>query len=349
MKGKGMNSGCNTEALEEHRSAHGFRAIADVYGKGKKPTSSEDSLATPVERDERLLKVKAEARDKHTLFLLGQLHYEQGRYFEALEVFDAIKDHDPRALFQLAIMYYDGLGTAMDLPRAVDYMKSVFQWNVSETGSIRYTALYNIGRAYLEGYGVPQSSTEAESHWLLAADNGNPNASVKAQSSLGMFYSRRETKDLERAFFWHSEACGNGSLESQAALGIMYLYGLGIHQDPKSAVECLKEASERGNVYAQAHLVAYYYHRKLYTNTAALAQRIISYNDIAAIARVTDCLPEYIIKGMAIALFYYGRCLHLGKGVLQSKDEARHYFTKAAQLNPEVCQDLQMDIILGKM
>ncbi|XP_012988954.2 LRP2-binding protein isoform X4 [Esox lucius] len=309
--GKGMNSGCNTEALEEHRSAHGFRAIADVYGKGKKPTSSEDSLATPVERDERLLKVKAEARDKHTLFLLGQLHYEQ--------------------------------------PRAVDYMKSVFQWNVSETGSIRYTALYNIGRAYLEGYGVPQSSTEAESHWLLAADNGNPNASVKAQSSLGMFYSRRETKDLERAFFWHSEACGNGSLESQAALGIMYLYGLGIHQDPKSAVECLKEASERGNVYAQAHLVAYYYHRKLYTNTAALAQRIISYNDIAAIARVTDCLPEYIIKGMAIALFYYGRCLHLGKGVLQSKDEARHYFTKAAQLNPEVCQDLQMDIILGKM
>lgn len=34
--------------------------------------------------------------------------------------------------------------------------------------------------------------------WLLAADNGNPNASVKAQSSLGMFYCRPETLDLRK-------------------------------------------------------------------------------------------------------------------------------------------------------
>lgn len=76
-----------------------------------------------------------------------------------------------------------------------------------------------------------------------------------------------------QAFFWHSEACGNGSLESQGALGIMYLYGQGIQQDPKAAIECLKEAAERGNVYAQAHLAAYYYHRKLYSRAAALAKR----------------------------------------------------------------------------
>ncbi len=52
--------------------------------------------------------------------------------------------------------------------------------------------------------------------WILAADDGNPKASVKAQSMLGMFYSRDEKyQDLNKAFFWHSEACGNGSLESQ--------------------------------------------------------------------------------------------------------------------------------------
>lgn len=38
----------------------------------------------------------------------------QGRYEEAERVFDGLKDSDPRALFQLAVMYYDGLGTAMD-------------------------------------------------------------------------------------------------------------------------------------------------------------------------------------------------------------------------------------------
>ena len=51
--------------------------------------------------------------------------------------------------------------------------------------------------------------------WLRAADDGNPKASVKAQTTLGMFYSREESLNLKQAFFWHSEACGNGSLESQ--------------------------------------------------------------------------------------------------------------------------------------
>ena len=40
-----------------------------------------------------------------------------------------------------------------------------------------------------------------------------------------------------------------------------------------SAFECLKEASERGNVYAMGHLVAHYYSTKLYTKAAELAAR----------------------------------------------------------------------------
>ena len=52
-------------------------------------------------------------------------------------------------------------------------------------------------------------------YWLEAADDGNPAASVKAQSTLGMFYCRSGAQDLKKGFFWHSEACGNGSIESQ--------------------------------------------------------------------------------------------------------------------------------------
>ena len=51
--------------------------------------------------------------------------------------------------------------------------------------------------------------------WLLAADDGNPRASIKAQTILAMFYSLPDNRDVKKAFFWHSEACGNGSLESQ--------------------------------------------------------------------------------------------------------------------------------------
>ena len=59
--------------------------------------------------------------------------------------------------------------------------------------------------------------------WLLAADDGNPKASVKAQTTLGMFYSREENLNLKQAFFWHSEACGNGNLESQGIVSILFL------------------------------------------------------------------------------------------------------------------------------
>lgn len=34
--------------------------------------------------------------------------------------------------------------------------------------------------------------------WLFAADNGNPKASVKAQSILGLYYSTKEPKELEK-------------------------------------------------------------------------------------------------------------------------------------------------------
>lgn len=34
--------------------------------------------------------------------------------------------------------------------------------------------------------------------WLFAADNGNPKASVKAQSILGLYYSTKEPRDLEK-------------------------------------------------------------------------------------------------------------------------------------------------------
>jgi TPR repeat protein len=51
-------------------------------------------------------------------------------------------------------------------------------------------AQYNVGRAYYEGKGVKQSDDVAEHYWLLAAKGGTIKGSIKAQSILGMFYSR---------------------------------------------------------------------------------------------------------------------------------------------------------------
>lgn len=59
-----------------------------------------------------------------------------------------------------------------------------------------------------------------------------------------------------------------------------------------------------------------------------LHYRVCMYEDISAIANFTGCNPAYICKGIAIGLFYYARCLQLGRGVAQNTEEAQHHYTK---------------------
>ncbi|NXU55569.1 LR2BP protein, partial [Turnix velox] len=268
----------------------------------------------------------------------------QGLYEEALREFEEIKDRDFQAMYQLGVMHYDGLGTKEDPEKGVEYMKKIL--NSSCPRQLKFAAAYNLGQAYYEGCGVKRSAEEAERLWLIAADHGNPKASVKAQSTLGMLYS---LKDLKKAFFWHSEACGNGNLESQGALGVMYLYGQGIRRDTKAALECLREAAKRGNVYAQGHLVEYYYKRKFYSTAAALAKGITETDDIEKLSKITDCLPAYVAKGVAIAAFYLARCLHLGRGVQQDPAAAKKYYSMACLLDPATASDLELAANLGRI
>lgn len=63
----------------------------------------------------------------------------------------------------------------------------------------------------------------------------------------------------------------------------MYLYGQGIRRNTKAALECLKAAAERGNVYAQGHLVEYYYNRKFFSTAVAIAKRSVNFGSFLII------------------------------------------------------------------
>ncbi|NXA66783.1 LR2BP protein, partial [Mohoua ochrocephala] len=271
----------------------------------------------------------------------------QGLYEEALKQFEKIKDKDFQAMYQLGVMYYDGLGTKKDPERGVEYMNKILNSDSPEASHLKFAAAYNLGRAYYEGCGVKHSTEEAERLWLTAADHGNPKASVKAQSTLGMLYSMPLLKDLKKAFFWHSEACDNGNLESQGALGIMYLYGQGIRRNTKAALEHLRKATKLGNTYAQGHLVEYYYTRKFYSKATALAKRATKNDDINKQAKISDCHPTYIAKGAAMAAFYLARCLQLGRGTEKDQNAAEKYYSKACHLDPAVASHLQLAANLG--
>ncbi|XP_065098313.1 LRP2-binding protein isoform X2 [Paramisgurnus dabryanus] len=181
------------------RRSTSLKTVTEIYQDISQKLNDKSEISVELlEKTVGLKKEKADEGDSEGVFLLGQLYFEEGRYAEAEKIFDDIKDQDPRALYQLAVIFYDGLHTKEDFGRAIEYMRRVAFWDSSDVGSIRYAALYNLGRAYLEGCGVLASSTEAERFWLLAADDGNPNANVKAQSALGMFYCRPETLNLRK-------------------------------------------------------------------------------------------------------------------------------------------------------
>ncbi len=126
---------------------------------------------------------------------------------------------------------------------------------------------------------MKQSDEEAEKWWLKAANDGAPTACVTAMTALAFFYSQpvnKERYDLEKTFFWHNEACGNGSLESQGALGAMYYYGIGVKKEITAAYECLTNSSERGNVYSMGLLSDYYYKNKFFAKAFELSKRYSS-------------------------------------------------------------------------
>jgi len=45
-------------------------------------------------------------------------------------------------------------------------------------------------------------------------------------------------------------------------------------------------------------------------------------------SRRTDCMEEYVNKGISMACFYYARCLSLGRGIQQDEDEAKTFYSR---------------------
>lgn len=277
-------------------------------------------------------------------FIAGIKAYRDLNYSEAFEFFKACEEAYPPAKYQIACMHYEGLGGKENYSLAIKLMKEVIESSSYYFTDLIPCAQYNIGRAYYEGFGVKQSDTEAEKWWLNAAQNGEPTGCIKAQSILAMFYSRRgeDNLDLKKSHYWHQEATGNGSLESQATLGVMYEHGIGVVKNMEFSFKCFKSAAQRGNIFAMGNLALHYYRYKMFRNCFDVAKRLSVLTDTAQLSRDTDCLQAYIKKGIAIGLFLYGRCLE--KGVVENtKDEKppRYWYSKAAIMEPDTAQYMQ--------
>ncbi|CAH8496044.1 unnamed protein product [Schistosoma turkestanicum] len=308
---------------------------------------------------ETLLKKWLDDGHEQCAFYLGQIYFEKAKYNEAYDYFRMSyeKFNDQRSKFQLGILLYDNLVskdvTKVSNPqaKACELFKEIMALNnqTFSTNSQRnlvYSAAYNLGRAYYQGYGVHSSTEDALRCFLFAANNGDPEACISAQTALGYLYSGSEIRDLQKAFRWHSDACGNGSVESQAVLGVMYLYGIGVKENCDNALFCLSEASAKGSLYAKANLIYFYYRRKMFTNVCYLASRLVSCGNFMT---TSECIQTFQYRAMSMACFLYALCLKSGKGVKKDERLAAQLFSKSVEWDPSLAARYVNLVIAGEL
>lgn len=309
------------------------------------PAAGESRVTTVDEIGFDKIRTLAEQGHTKSQFKLGMYHFKREEHEKAISwLTSASKMRDMQALFQLAIMHYDGIGTLANLTKGVELLKMVVDNGDPAFQFLIPHAQYNLGMAAFMGYGMPQNDEFAEHYWLQAGKEGDPDGSIAAQSQLGMFYTRRDTKDMKKAFYWHYFAAENGNLESKGALGVMYYTGGGTDADRELAFKCLCEASERGSLYAQGNLVVYYYESRLFTRAAHCAWSIAQTEDVKAAAEKIGLLLAFVRRGVALGCFYYARCLQTGRGVQKNESEAVQYFKKAIEACPLTASELQQKL-----
>jgi len=115
---------------------------------------------------------------------------------------------DADAQFNLALLYYHGVGTPQDARYAIYwYTKAAEQGHVN--------AQYNLGRLYMYGYGEEvRQDPKLAVYWLTKASE---QGLVQAQYGLGHLYEWGDggPQDYKQAFYWYTKAAEQGNLFAQ--------------------------------------------------------------------------------------------------------------------------------------
>lgn len=93
--------------------------------------------------------------------------YEGGDYAQALQRFEVLaKAGNARAQYDLAQMYFQGIGTAKDVQQG-------WHWLLSAAGSGNVAAMVQLGAVYESGVGAPRDYATAAQWYLRAARKGD--------------------------------------------------------------------------------------------------------------------------------------------------------------------------------
>lgn len=113
-------------------------------------------------------------------------------------------------------------------------------------------AQFNLGCAYLVGWGVGRDAATAASWFEAAAERGD----VNAQFNLGVIHAAGDgvQRDLQTASRWFKMAANQGYPEAQFNLASMYENGEGIGRDMNESIKWYQLAAQNGHSKSQFNL-----------------------------------------------------------------------------------------------
>lgn len=314
---------------------------------------------------------------------------------------DFIDQEKRLKLFRICINYNLGLATFNGynpniksgeiIPRAADYWLAAAGGSIEELLSTSHVKASDIfkGSALVD---VDASDEDQNNEDTKTGENFRTKSVEKevddlmfykalAQSKLGMIYClESDLKNMQKSFFWHTEAAGNGSIESQGALGVFYLNSnngdnKNLKKSEKNGLICLKNAASNNNLYALGRLVEFYYQKKLYGHCLAYSKshaikffkqsKEIIIDEVVQEANKNFISSKFNIKGAVLCAFYFARLVE--RGIYQkvaadsgenmddmllfqdSESSCRLLFSKCASVDPILMVELQGKRLYGEI
>lgn len=260
---------------------------SDSYKEAHKLIFSKESTLDDYKKAEELLLSKS--NNVLALYDLGKLYSmeESGLkndekssefYEKALQGFIQIEPKaekiKPYLQYQIAMMYFKGLGTQVDNQKAAEYFEKSaelgnqyakrllifeymsgknFEKNIDKAISLLTEcadigdafSYYKLGNLYLKGEIVNQDLDKAEKYLLSAEDN------EFTQYALGKLYLQKEKYDIKKAISYF-EKSADKNMQANYQLGRLYFFGAeDLEKDKEKAIQYLYLSAEQGDEYAQ--------------------------------------------------------------------------------------------------
>lgn len=292
-------------------------AVAQMYSKGEYVTENEDT-----------------AQRYYKAALSGFLQLES-------------KDQaDDNLYYKLGSMFKKGLGTDIDMDKAIDYFKHSAELgnkNAKRVLTLEYisgehleqdidkglvmltecadskdtSACYKLGKIYFKGEIVLQDLDKAEKYLLLAEDN------EFTQYALGKLYLQAEKYNIQKAVDYFEKSADKNMLSSYR-LGRLYLFGTdGLEKDKEKAVEWLTKSANDGNEYAQNML----------DNMEQFENAVLVNTIFGLFANLSKCIEDdYMQKYKSVRRTVDSRLrriIHRKKQSLGIKDDQSHNYEQS--------------------